>query len=333
MLGSREFHFVSSKLLDRVRAAVRTRHYSYRTEQAYVHWIVRFIRFHGMRHPETMGKREVEAYLSHLAVKRNVAASTQNLALSAILFLYRHVLEVELPWLDDVVRVKRPPRLPVVLTRREVRSILSRLRSPHDLIVQLLYGSGLRISEALRLRIKDVDLKRRALVIRDGKGGKDRVTVLAERCRRPLERQMEMALERVQVDRETRRGGVLLPMALDRKYPHARFDPAWQWVFPAHHLSAHPQTGEIGRYHLLDSTVQKAVKRTAREAGIPKHVTCHTFRHSFATHLLEAGADIRTIQKLLGHSDVRTTMIYTHIVERGAMGARSPLDDPEADED
>ena len=318
---------MAKKILDRVRAAIRTRHYSYKTEQAYVHWIARFIRFHQMRHPETLGKREVEAYLSHLAVKCNVAASTQNLALSSILFLYRHVLEVELPWLDDVVRVKRPPRLPVVLTREEVKQILILLRSPQDLIVQLLYGSGLRISEALRLRVKDIDLPRRSLIVRDGKGGKDRVTVLAERCREPLRRQMAAARERGRLDRESGCGGVLLPKALDRKYPTARYEPGWQFVFYAHRPSANPQTGEVGRHHILDSTVQKAVRRAARECRIAKPVTCHTFRRSFATHLLETGSDIRTIQKLLGHSDVRTTMIYTHIVERGAMGARSPLDD------
>jgi len=318
---------VSEKLLDRVRAEIRTRHYSYKTEQAYVHWIARFIRFHQMRHPDRMGKREVEAYLSHLAVKGKVAASTQNLAFSSILFLYRHVLGVELPWLDDVIRVKRPPRLPVVLTRGEVKQILALLRPPHDLIAQLLYGSGLRISEALRLRVKDIDLVRRSLIVRDGKGGKDRVTVLAERCREPLRHRMAAARERGRLDGEIGFGGVILPKALDRKYPNARFEPGWQYVFFAHRPSADPQTGEIGRHHMLDSSVQKAVRRAARECRIAKPVTCHTFRHSFATHLLETGSDIRTIQKLLGHSDVRTTMIYTHIVERGAMGARSPLDD------
>ena len=317
---------VAGKLLDRVRSEIRIRHYSYRTEQAYIHWIVRFIRFHGLKHPESMGKREVERFLSHLAVERNVAASTQNLALSAILFLYRQVLDVELPWLDDVVRAKRPARLPVVLGSDEVVRVLSVLQPPMDLVVQLLYGSGLRISEALRLRIKDVDLNRLALTIRDGKGKKDRVTVLAQRCKPALQRQIEMSLERARLDRQTARGGVVLPTALNKKYPNARFEPGWQWVFPAHRLSVDPRTGELARHHLLDSTVQKAVKRAARECQITKPVTCHTFRHSFATHLLETGADIRTIQQLLGHSDVRTTMIYTHVVNRGALGARSPLD-------
>lgn len=317
---------MSSKLLDRVRAAIRLRHYSYRTEQSYVHWIIRFIRFHKLRHPESMGKPEIEAFLSHLATHRNVAASTQNLALSAILFLYRHVLEIELPWLDDVVRAKRPARMPVVLTKREVQGIMARLRSPSDLIVQLLYGSGLRISEALRLRVKDVDFGRLSLCVRDGKGSKDRMTVLAAHCSKALHRQVEMAMDRGELDKQRGEGGVILPFALVRKYPNARFEPGWQWVFPAHKLSVDSRTGEQARHHLLGSTVQKAVKRAARECRIAKPVTCHTFRHSFATHLLESGSDIRTIQKLLGHSDVRTTMIYTHIVQRGAMGARSPLD-------
>ncbi len=322
---------MSSKLLDRVRAAIRVRHYSYRTEQSYIHWIVRFIRFHKLRHPETMGKPEIEAYLSHLATHRHVSASTQNLALSAILFLYRHVLELELPWLDDVVRAKRPARLPVVLDRKEVQTIMARLRPPSDLVVQLLYGSGLRISEALRLRVKDVNFARLFLIVRDGKGAKDRVTMLAERSREPLLRQVEAAMDRSELDRANGEGGVVLPIALHRKYPNARFEPGWQWVFPSHKLSLDPKSEKLRRHHLLGSTVQKAVKRAARECRIAKPVTCHTFRHSFATHLLESGADIRTIQKLLGHSDVRTTMIYTHIVERGAMGARSPLDDGEED--
>ncbi|MEM8542353.1 MAG: integron integrase, partial [Pseudomonadota bacterium] len=270
---------MSTKLLDRVRAAVRVRQYSYRTEQTYVHWIIRFIRFHKLRHPEKMGKREIEAFLSHLASDRKVSAATQNLALSAILFLYRQVLELELPWLDDVVKAKRPVRLPVVLTHDEVQCILSRLRPPHDLIVQLLYGSGLRISEALRLRVKDVDFERLSLIIRDGKGAKDRVTVMAERCRAPLVRQVEMAMERGELDRQLGEGGVILPKALARKFRNAQFEPGWQWVFPSHKLSQHPETGQTARFHVYGTTVQKAVKRATRECQIPKHVTCHTFRH------------------------------------------------------
>ncbi|WP_376693994.1 integron integrase [Wenzhouxiangella sp. EGI_FJ10409] len=317
---------MAKKLLDQLRESIRARHYSYRTEESYVHWVRRFILFHGKKHPADMGKRELEAFLTYLAVDRNVAASTQNLALSAVLFLYRDVLKIELPWLDDVVRAKKPARMPVVLERDEVRMIMARLPVPQDLVVKLLYGSGLRLTEALRLRIKDVDLKRRELVIRDGKGAKDRVTVLADACRDGLQLQIDQSLELLALDRKLGRGGVVLPHALDRKYPNARFEPAWQFVFPSRRLAMDPRSGQVGRHHLFGTTVQKAVKRAARDCGIRKPVTCHAFRHSFATHLLESGADIRTVQQLLGHSDVRTTMIYTHVINRGAMGARSPMD-------
>lgn len=317
---------MASKLLDRLREAIRARHYSYRTEESYVHWVRRFIVFHGKKHPADMGKSHVEAFLTHLAIDRNVAASTQNLALSAILFLYRHVLELELPWIDDVVRARKPARMPVVLERDEVRMVMARLPVPQDLVVKLLYGSGLRLTEALRLRIKDVDLKRRELIIRDGKGAKDRVTVLADACLDGLRQQIEQSLELVALDRKLNRGGAILPKALDRKYPNARFEPAWQFVFPSRRLAMDPRSGRIGRHHLFGSTIQKVVKRAARDCGIRKPVTCHAFRHSFATHLLESGADIRTVQQLLGHSDVRTTMIYTHVINRGALGARSPMD-------
>ncbi len=305
---------------------MRVAHYSYRTEQAYLEWVRRFIRFHGRRHPDAMGKREVEAFLTHLAVDRHVAPATQNQALNALLFLYRRVLEVDLPWLDDVVRAKPSQRMPVVLTRSEVREVLGILPPPHDLIAGLLYGSGLRISEALRLRVKDADLERRELLIRDGKGAKDRVTVLADSVRDGLRIQIERALAISDIDRRQQRGGVVLPYALNAKYPNARFEPAWQWVFPARGLSRDPRTGLIRRHHVIDQATQRAVRQAARRAGIRKPVTCHVFRHSFATHLLESGADIRTVQQLLGHSDVRTTMIYTHVIHRGAMGARSPLD-------
>lgn len=305
---------------------MRVAHYSYRTEQAYLEWVRRFIRFHGRRHPDAMGKREVEAFLTHLAVDRHVAPATQNQALNALLFLYRRVLEVDLPWLDDVVRAKPSQRMPVVLTRSEVRGVLGILPPPHDLIAGLLYGSGLRISEALRLRVKDADLDRRELLVRDGKGAKDRVTVLADSVREGLRIQIERALAIGEIDRRQQRGGVVLPHALNAKYPNARFEPAWQWVFPARGLSRDPRTGLIRRHHVIDQATQRAVRQAARRAGIRKPVTCHVFRHSFATHLLESGADIRTVQQLLGHSDVRTTMIYTHVIHRGAMGARSPLD-------
>lgn len=317
---------MAEKLLDRMRRALRTGHYSLRTEEVYVHWVRRFIRFHGMRHPRDLGKAEIEAFLSHLAVDRHVAPSTQNLALNGILFLYLKVLELELPWLDDVVRAKRKANMPVVLDRSEIRAVLAELASPHDRIVGLLYGSGLRISEALRLRIKDLDFRRREIVVRDGKGAKDRVTVLADSSLPALKVQVEKALAIGELDRHRQRGGVHLPHALSRKYPAARFEPAWQWVFPARALSEDPRTGLVRRHHLLGQGVQRAVKQAGRRAGLHKPVTCHAFRHSFATHLLESGADIRTVQQLLGHSDVRTTMIYTHVINRGAMGARSPMD-------
>src|SRR6056297_2160435 len=268
----------------------------------------------------------IEAFLSHLAVDRRVAPSTQNQALNGILFLYRHVLEIDVPWLEDVVRAAPRKRVPVVLDANEVRAVLGLLRTPLDRIVGLLYGSGLRINEALRLRVKDVDFGRRELIVRSGKGDKDRVTVLADRCVAGLREQVGKALDIAKSDRDRGRGGVLLPYALARKYPNAQFEPAWQYVFPAANLSRDPQTGRVGRHHVLDQSVQRAVKKAARGCGIVKRITCHAFRHSFATHLLESGADIRTIQQLLGHSDVRTTMIYTHVVQRGALGARSPLD-------
>lgn len=317
---------VAEKLLDRMRRILRAGHYSYRTEKAYLDWVRRFIRFHGRRHPRDMGKREVEAFLTHLAVDRHVAPATQNQALNGILFLYRRVLEMELPWLDNVVRAKENRKMPVVLSRNEVRDVLGILVPPHDLIVGLLYGSGLRISEALRLRVKDVDFQRRELIVRDGKGAKDRVTVLADASREALNLQVERVLAIGQMDERQQRGGVVLPHALSRKYPSARFEPGWQWVFPARSLSREPRTGLIRRHHLIDQSVQRAIKQAARQSGIRKPVTCHVFRHSFATHLLESGADIRTVQQLLGHSDVRTTMIYTHVINRGALGARSPMD-------
>jgi len=317
---------MAEKLLDRMRRIIRLKHYSLRTEKAYLHWAKRYILFHGKRHPETMGSIEVTSFLSHLAVERHCAPSTQNQALNALLFLYRQVLEIDLPWLDQVVRAKRPARIPVVLTTSEVRSVLTHLAPPYHLVVRLLYGSGLRIGEATRLRIKDIDLQRRSLTVRDGKGAKDRVTVLADSCIAAVRDQIERALAICSDDRQRKRGGVLIPYALSRKYPNARFEYAWQFVFPAQNPSREPRSGEWGRYHIYNSSVQRAVKAASSRAGIQKPVTCHVFRHSFATHLLESGADIRTIQQLLGHSDVRTTMIYTHVVERGALGARSPLE-------
>ncbi|MBL38438.1 MAG: integrase [Xanthomonadales bacterium] len=317
---------MAEKLLDRMRRIIRLKHYSVRTEKAYLHWARRFILFHGKRHPKTMGAEEVTAFLSYLAVDRHCAPATQNQALNGVLFLYRRVLEIDLPWLDEVVRAKRPARIPVVLTMAEVRAVLAHMTPPCDLLVRLLYGSGLRIGEATGLRVKDVDLERRSITVRDGKGAKDRITVLADSCVTGLSERIEHSLALCADDRLRRRGGVILPHALERKYPNARFEDGWQFVFPARNLSREPRTGRVARYHVFNSTVQRAVKRAANRAGIRKPVTCHVFRHSFATHLLESGADIRTIQQLLGHSDVRTTMIYTHVVQRGALGARSPLD-------
>jgi len=317
---------MAEKLLDRMRLIIRLKHYSVRTEKAYLHWARRFILFHGKRHPESLGAEEVTAFLSHLAVDRHCAPATQNQALNGLLFLYRRVLEIDLPWLDEVVRAKRPERMPVVLTTAEVRAVLAHMPAPYDLLIRLLYGSGLRIGEATRLRVKDVDLERRSIIVRDGKGAKDRVTVLADSCIPALSERIEQSLALCADDRLRRRGGVVLPHALNRKYPNARFEDGWQFVFPARNFSREPRTGRVARYHVFNSTVQRAVKRAANPAGIRKPVTCHVFRHSFATHLLESGADIRTIQQLLGHSDVRTTMIYTHVVQRGALGARSPLD-------
>lgn len=321
-----EITIVAEKLLDRMRRIIRVKHYSIRTEQAYLHWARRFILFHGKRHPATMGVDEVTAFLSHLATDRCCSPSTQNQALNALLFLYRQVLEINLPWLEEIVRAKRPEHVPVVLTATEVRSVLARLAPPYDLIVRLLYGSGLRVSEATRLRIKDIDLERRSVIVRNGKGAKDRITVLADSCIRGVEEAIARSLAICAEDRICERGGVILPHALNRKYRNARFDDAWQFVFPARNLSRDPRSGKLARHHVYNNSVQRAVKVASARAGIRKHVTCHVFRHSFATHLLESGADIRTIQKLLGHSDVRTTMIYTHVVQRGALGARSPLD-------
>lgn len=315
------------KLLDRVREAVRVRHYSPRTEEAYVSWIRRFIVFHRMRHPRDMGAREVTAFLSSLAA-REVSASTQNQALSAILFLYDAVLGQRLPWMAEIVRARRPARLPVVLSREEVAAVLSRLRGPVWLMASLLYGSGLRLLECAELRVKDVDLDRGELTIRDPKGGRDRVTVLPAGLTEPLRAHLAEVRAQHEADVRLGRGAVALPGALGRKYPGAAWEWGWQWVFPATRWYTDPATGEARRHHLHESVVQRAVKDAVREAGIARPATCHSFRHSFATHLLESGYDIRTIQELLGHRDVATTMVYTHVLNRGGRGVRSPLDAP-----
>jgi len=312
------------KLLDRVRDAVRTRHYSRRTEDAYVHWIRRFIVYHGRRHPNEMGEAEVSSFISALAA-RGVSASTQNQALSAVLFLYEVVVGRRLPWMDQIVRAQRPERLPVVLSRGEVAALLGRLRGTVWLMASLLYGGGLRLLECAELRVKDVDFDRGELTIRDGKGGKDRRTMLPAALRQPLAAHLVQVKTQHAADVAGGLGAVALPDALRLKYPNAPREWGWQWVFPATRFYRDQHTGERRRHHLHESALQRAVKDAARQAGIPRPATCHALRHSFATHLLEAGYDIRTIQELLGHRDVSTTMIYTHVLNRGP-GVRSPLD-------
>jgi integron integrase len=313
-------------LLDRVREAIRTRHYSRRTEKAYVHWIRRFIFFHDKRHPAEMGPAEISAFLSSLAVRDKVAASTQNQALSALLFLYRDVLGVDLPWLDDVVRAKRPQYLPVVLSREETRAVLQQLTGVPPIMALLLYGAGLRLLECCRLRVKDVDFTTNQIVIRDGKGRKDRVTMLPATAKTLLMTHLDHVRAQHQADLRRGAGWVELPGALLRKYPNAGREWAWQWVFPATRFYVDRLSGQRRRHHLHESVLQRAVKDAVRMAGIPKLATCHTLRHSFATHLLEDNHDIRTVQELLGHRDVSTTMIYTHVLNRGPAGVRSPAD-------
>jgi len=319
-------HAPKPRPLDQVREAVRARHYSRRTEKAYIHWIKRYIFFHGKRHPAELGASEVTAFLTSLAVHDKVAASTQNQALSALLFLYREVLSVELPWLDDVIRAKRPQHLPVVLTRDEVRAVLQRLDGAPRLMALLLYGAGLRLLECCRLRVKDVDFATNQIVIRHGKGGKDRVTMLPAAVKAALIAHLERARKQHQADLRHGAGWVELPSALTRKYANAGRDWGWQWVFPATRMYVDRLTAQRRRHHLHESVLQRAVKDAVRGAGIAKPATCHTFRHSFATHLLEESHDIRTVQELLGHSDVSTTMIYTHVLNRGPAGVRSPAD-------
>jgi integron integrase len=306
---------------------LRLKHYSLRTETAYSGWIKRYIFFHGKRHPGEMGKDEVEAFLTSLAVDRNVSAATQNQALSALLFLYREVLGIELPWLDDVTRAKKPARLPTVLTREETAALLGQIGDGElQLIVRLLYGSGMRLLECLRLRVKDVDLSRREIVVRDGKGGKDRVTMVPLQLTVPLRAQIAKAKVQHEVDLAAGRGEVWLPDALVVKYPSAASVFGWQYVFPASGFSVDPRSGSVRRHHVDEKRVQRTVKAAAEQVGITKPVSPHTLRHSFATHLLEGGYDIRMVQELLGHSDVSTTMIYTHVLNRGGRGVESPLD-------
>jgi integron integrase len=314
------------KLLDQVRHAIRIRHYSIRTEESYVYWVRAFIRFHGLRHPRELGAREVTAFLSHLATERDVAAATQQQALSALLFLYRHVLEIELPWLNDLVRPKKPARLPTVLNHEEVAALLAAVAPEHGLMARLLYGTGMRLMECLRLRVKDIDFMRREILIHDGKGAKDRVTVLPQSLITPLQGQLAQARVLFDHDRMARRAGVYLPHALERKYPNAGASWGWFWVFPSAGLSVDPRSGVERRHHAHEKRLQRAMKLATETAGIAKPVSVHTLRHSFATHLLSAGYDIRTVQELLGHADVSTTMIYTHVLNRGGRGVVSPVD-------
>ena len=315
------------RLLEQVRGCIRLRHYSIRTEQAYVGWIRRFILANGRRHPKELGGREVEVFLTRLATVGNVSAATQNQALSALLFLYREVLEIELPWMEEVVRAKRPRRLPVVLAQEEVARLLSVMpEGLPELMARLLYGTGMRLMECLRLRIKDVDFARREICVRSGKGDKDRRVPLPESLRGRLLRQRERALLLHHQDLARGFGRVHLPHALSRKYPDADGEPAWQYLFPSSRISTDPRSGRSGRHHAGEETLQRAIKAARARAGITKPATCHSLRHSFATHLLEAGHDIRTVQELLGHKDVATTQIYTHVLGRGAGGLLSPLD-------
>ena len=312
-------------LIQRYREELQARRYARRTVSSYEQWLRRFLRFHGMRHPREMGSNEVNAFLSHLAVERKVSASTQNQALSALLFLYRELLERDLD-LEKLVRAHTPRRLPVVLTTEEVRSVLQRLEGSDALVAGLLYGSGLRLMEALRLRVHDLDFNRHELTVRNGKGGKDRRTLLPERLAKELRNHLDEVRKIHNQDLIDGWGRVALPFALARKYPNAAVEWGWQWVFPQQRRWQDPTSGEQGRHHLDPSLIQKSVRRAVLAAGISKPASCHTLRHSFATHLLERGQDIRTIQELLGHSDLKTTMIYTHVLNRRPMGVASPAD-------
>jgi len=315
-----------TRFLDKVRAFIRLRGMAYKTEKTYLFWIKRFIRFHGLQHPEVLGSKEVEAFLSHLVLQVNVSASTQRVALNALVFLYREFLGQPL---DDLnfEHSRKPVKLPTVFSAEEARSVIRNLSGDYKLVAMLLYGSGLRINEALRLRVKDVDFDMQQLIVRSGKGAKDRITLLPDRLVEPLKQQIDSALHQHQADLLKGSGSVYLPAGLARKYPNASQEPGWQYIFPALELSRDPRSGIRRRHHLLDRTVQKHFRRAIQAAGIRKLAGSHTFRHSFATRLLEAGYDLRTIQKLLGHSDLRTTEIYTHVVRKGGFGVRSPVDE------
>ncbi|VAW30953.1 Integron integrase IntIPac [hydrothermal vent metagenome] len=315
------------KLLDQVRDAIRIKHYSIRTEKAYADWIRRFIFYHDKRHPKQMGTREIEQFLSHLAISRNVAASTQNQALSALLFLYREVLHQELDRPVEALWAKKPKRLPVVLTKEEAMRVIVAMNGTHQLMLKLLYGTGMRLMECVRLRVKDIDFAQSQIIIRDGKGQKDRITILPQTLILPLQEHLRGIKQRHDRDLAAGFGAVYLPNALQQKYPNANRSWVWQYAFPAARRSRDPRSDAVRRHHIHENSLQKAVKQAAYIAAIPKRVSPHVFRHSFATHLLENGYDIRTVQELLGHKDVKTTMIYTHVLNRGGLAVRSPLDE------
>ncbi len=314
------------RLLERVRQSLRVQHYSLRTEESYLYWIRYYIRFHKKRHPETMSQKEIECFLTHLAVNKKVSPSTQNQALSAILYLYKKVLKIELPWLKNVVRAKRKKYIPVVFTREEVKHLLAQFDGTYWLLFSLIYGAGLRVSECARLRVKDIDFHYKQLLIRDSKGSKDRVTVLPGPLIEPLRNHLARVQELHQQDLKNGYGDVYLPYALKRKYPNADKEWYWQYVFPSRDIATDPRSGKRRRHHIYEKSLSRNIKKAMRKANIYKPASTHTLRHSFATHLLEDGYDIRTVQELLGHKDVKTTQIYTHVLQKGGAAVRSPLE-------
>jgi len=314
------------KLLDQLRSTIRLKHYSYRTEQSYVYWVKKYIVFHNMQHPNNIGEPEIRQFLNHLAVNRNVSASTQNQALCAIIFLYKNILQKDIGDFGQITWAKRPKRLPVVFSKNEVKRIMNELSENYKLMVTLLYGAGLRLNECLQLRVKDIDFEYRQITVRDGKGGKDRVTVLPESVIEPLKKHIERVIKIHENDIKSGYESVYMPYALERKYPSAGKEVGWRYLFPSKNISKDPVSGIMRRHHLHGSVLQRAVKNAIKKAGIMKHGGCHTFRHSFATHLLENGTDIRTVQELLGHRSVQTTMIYTHVIKTCKFGVKSPVD-------